>query len=108
MLKGLLLLASALSVGWALFVAGMGPLGLCDWVFVYFREELQRTHTFVESQRIMGRLCGCLESMFQRNVLLACAPAAAMNLIWCVWAVFWGVRHDPKPKPSRATYGLDD
>ena len=64
-----LLVGSLLSVGWALLLPTMIPVGLCDWVFVYLPEELRRPHTFEESRRITGQFCVYFGSAFERYTI---------------------------------------
>jgi hypothetical protein len=76
-----LVIASALSIAWALFVVSLLPLGVCDSIYDQIRGEFQRPHTAEEAGHFAGRMCHELGSLIPGSFLLICAPALATNLL---------------------------
>lgn len=102
-----LLIASALSIIWAIFVVSLLPLGVCDSIYDPIRSEFQRPHTAEEAGHFAGRMCGQLGSMIRGSFLLICAPALATNLVWFVLGMSGLIRVGCPRKTTLSRSDLD-
>jgi hypothetical protein len=98
----ILIAASVLSLGWALFVISLIPLGVADSIYHPIREAMLTAHDEDEARSIAGRMGGIAGRNFQSAAWLGFGPLLAVNGSWCVLAGYRLGRIQAKSRASRA------